>query len=126
MRKRKTRNKFETTLHKFLKKQKKIKVSYESEKLPYVIHGNYIPDFILRGTHKTLFIEAKGHFRPEAKRKMVAVKKQHPELDIRFVFYSRKVSDIRFAERYGFPYAIGNIPQEWVAELVSAPDTAEP
>lgn len=92
-----------------------------------MIEGNYIPDFILSNrnyTSKKIYIEAKGHFRPEAKRKMVAVKKLHPDLDIRFVFYSRKVSDIRFAEKYGFKYSIGSIPEEWVAE-VSAPDTAK-
>lgn len=85
-----------------------------------MIHGNYIPDFILSRkdfTGKKIYIEAKGHFRPEAKRKMVAVKKLHPDLDIRFVFYSRKVSDIRFAEKHGFPYAIGSIPEEWVEEV---------
>lgn len=92
-----------------------------------MIEGNYIPDFILSNRNysgKKIYIEAKGHFRPEAKRKMVAVKKLHPDLDIRFVFYSRKVSDIRFAEKYGFKYSIGSIPEEWVAE-VSAPDTAK-
>lgn len=114
------RNKFEKELLKFLKRKKKIKVEYETEKIPYVINGNYIPDFILSNadyTGKKIYIEAKGHFRPEAKRKMVAVKKLHPELDIRFVFYSRKVSDIKFAEKHGFPYAIGKIPSEWMEEL---------
>lgn len=85
-----------------------------------MIEGNYIPDFILSSRNysgKKIYIEAKGHFRPEAKRKMVAVKKLHPDLDIRFVFYSRKVSDIRFAEKHGFKYAIGSIPEEWVEEV---------
>lgn len=113
-------------LHKWLKRQKKIKVSYESEKIPYVIEGKYIPDFILSTpdySGKKIYIEAKGHFRPEAKRKMVAVKTLHPELDIRIVFYSYRKEYVRWAERHGFPYAIGSIPKEWVAELNnSAPD----
>ena len=124
MKKRQTRNKFETRIHKQLKKQKKVKVAYETVKIPYVIEGNYIPDFILTSSEKsltsntkTIYLETKGHFRPEAKRKMVAVKKLHPNLDIRIIFYSRKLRDIRWAEKYGFPYAIGDVPQEWLEEL---------
>lgn len=117
MKKRQTRNKFETRIHKQLKKQKKIKVAYETVKIPYVIEGNYIPDFILTSNTKTIYLETKGHFRPEAKRKMVAVKKLHPSLDIRIVFYSKKLRDIRWAEKNGFPYAIGDVPQEWLEEL---------
>lgn len=122
MKKKLTRNKFETRIHKQLKKIKKIKVAYETVKIPYVIHGYYIPDFILTGKSKTIYLETKGHFRPEAKRKMVAVKALHPSLDIRIVFYSRKLSDIRWAERNKFPYAIGEVPQEWIEEL-KAPST---
>lgn len=113
----KTRNKFETRIQKQLKKYKKIKVAYETVKIPYVIEGNYIPDFILTNNNKTIYLETKGHFRPEAKRKMVAVKKLHPHLDIRIVFYSKKIRDIRWAEKHGFPYSIGDVPPEWVEEL---------
>lgn len=64
-----------------------------------------------------MYIETKGHFRVEAKRKMAAVKKLHPHLDIRIVFYKRKLADIRWAEKHGFPWAIGTIPEEWMEEL---------
>lgn len=47
---------------------------------------------------------------------MVAVKRQHPDLDIRIVFYSKKLKDIKWAERHGFPYAIDEIPKEWLNE----------
>jgi hypothetical protein len=63
-----------------------------------------------------IYIEAKGYFRPEAKRKMVAVKRQHPELDIRLIFYSASKANVRFAERYGFKYSVGEIPEEWLTE----------
>lgn len=110
----KLRNKFEVRLSKELTKAK-VKVSYESEYIPYTIHGRYLPDFVLDlpGGRK-IYIEAKGHFRPEAKRKMVAVKKLHPELDIRIVFYSRKLKDVRWADKHKFPYSIGTIPKEWL------------
>jgi predicted nuclease of restriction endonuclease-like RecB superfamily len=110
-----TRNKFETKIYKQLKKSK-VPFQYEAEKIPYVLAGHYIPDFIIHTSLGKIYIEAKGYFRPEAKRKMAAVKRQHPELDIRLIFYSRSKTNIRFAERYGFKYAIGTIPQEWLDE----------
>lgn len=109
----KTRNKFEARLLQRLKGAS-FKVEYETEKLPYTIHGNYIPDYILHPPSGKVYIEAKGHFRPEAKRKMVAVKKQHPELDIRIVFYRYSGVYVRWATKHGFPYAIGDIPDEWI------------
>jgi predicted nuclease of restriction endonuclease-like RecB superfamily len=114
----KTKNKFEATILKALKKNRKIKVSYETEKIPYLIAGHYIPDFILTGPKGKIYIETKGHFRPEAKRKMVAVKKLNPQLDIRIVFYSFSRSYARWAERYKFPYAVGDVPKEWIQELL--------
>ncbi len=74
----------------------------------------YIPDFIIERKGSLLYIEAKGHFRPEAMRKMVAVKVAHPDLDIRFVFYSKNKKYIKWCEKYGFPYAIGDIPDGWL------------
>lgn len=107
------RNKFEQRIHRQLKKAK-VKFAYESEKISYIIEGRYIPDFIVYTSTGKIYIETKGHFRPEAKRKMAAVAKLHPEFDIRIVFYSRKLKDIRWAEKHGFKYAIGEIPKEWL------------
>ena len=112
------KNKFEGRLHASLKRRQpkyKYEFSYESERIPYVIEADYIPDWPMKKANgKKMYIEAKGYFRPESKRKMVAVKKQHPELDIRIVFYSARKKDIRWAERYGFPYSIGSIPDDWL------------
>lgn len=108
-----TRNKFEQKIEKQLKKAK-VSFKYETEKIPYVIAGHYIPDFIISTPTGKIYIETKGHFRPEAKRKMVAVKKLNPHLDIRMVFYSKKKSDISWAIRHGFQYAIETIPEEWL------------
>jgi len=109
------RNKFEQRIYLQLKKSK-LSFKYESEKIPYVLAGHYIPDFIINTAHGKIYIEAKGYFRPEAKRKMVAVRRQHPELDIRLVFYSASKTNVRFAERHGFKYAIETIPKEWLNE----------
>jgi predicted nuclease of restriction endonuclease-like RecB superfamily len=114
----KTRNKFEQRILDQIKRSK-VKHSYESEKIPYTISGNYIPDFILElGDDRKIYLETKGHFRPEAKRKMVAVKRQHPDLDIRIIFYSARKPYIRWAEKHGFKYAFHSIPDEWLKESI--------
>lgn len=107
------RNKFESRIFSELKKAK-VKFKYETEKIPYLIAGHYIPDFILETKHGKIYIETKGHFRPEAKRKMVAVKRLNPTLDIRLVFYSKSIANFKWADKNGFPYAVGSIPEEWL------------
>jgi hypothetical protein len=64
-----------------------------------------------------LIIEGKGYFKAADKRKMAAVKRQHPELDIRLVFYRENKKDIRWCLKNGFKYAVGKIPQDWLKGL---------
>lgn len=109
----KTKNKFEERIYRSLKKAK-VGVKYESERIPYLLAGHYIPDFVITTSLGKIYLETKGHFRPEAKRKMAAVKKLRPELDIRILFYSKKVKDIKWAEKHGFLWAIEKIPTEWL------------
>lgn len=109
----KTRNKFEARIEDQLQKAK-INFEYETERLPYVIHGNYNPDFIVSTPKGKIYLETKGYFRPEHKRKMVAVKKAHPELDIRLIFYSANSTYVRWALKHGFPFAFREVPQDWL------------
>lgn len=109
------RNKFEKALNRQLKKAK-VRFDYEVERIPYVLACHYIPDFIVHTKLGKIYIEAKGYFRPEAKRKMVAVKRQHPELDIRIVFHKQTKALIKWAERHSFKYAFERIPKEWLDE----------
>lgn len=109
----KTKNKFELKIEKQLKKAK-VKFKYETEKIPYILARHYIPDFVVDTPTGKLYIECKGYLRPEHKAKMVAVKKLNPHLDIRILFYAKKLKDIRWAERCGFTYAISDIPVEWL------------
>lgn len=109
----KTKNKFELKIYKQLQRSSQ-SFKYESEKLPYLFTGHYIPDFVVVTPLGKIYIETKGYLRPEHKRKMVAVKKLHPTLDIRIVFYAKKIKDIKWAEKYGFPWAIDTIPEEWL------------
>jgi predicted nuclease of restriction endonuclease-like RecB superfamily len=112
----KVRNKFERKILTQLE-HTGIPVEYETEKIPYVIKSSYVPDYILRTTSGKIYIEAKGYFRPEAKRKMAAVKRQHPELDIRIIFCvsspKRMAQYERWARKYNFIYAFGDVPDEW-------------
>jgi len=110
---RKPRNKFELKIHAQLKR-KKVKFKYEADRISYIITGHYIPDFTVQHSTGPVYIETKGYFRPEAKRKLVAVKKLHPAIDIRIVFYSRRPADIRWAEKHGFLWAVGSVPKEWL------------
>lgn len=114
------RSGFERTLVSSLK-TRKVDYQYEPTKLPYVLHHNYVPDFYL--AKQNIYIEAKGKLTPEDRTKMLAVKKQYPDLDIRFVFMrgSNKLSSkpksktyMEWAESNGFLAADGEIPEEWL------------
>lgn len=92
---------------------------YECSKYPYVTESKYTPDFFLPNG---VIIEAKGFFKPSDRRKMLAVKNQHPELDIRFVFQrnntlskNSKTTYGDWCDKYEFPWCIyPDIPQDWL------------
>jgi len=99
--------------------QMKVPYQYESEKLPYLIEANYIPDFKVGD----VYLEAKGYFPPDQRRKMKAVKESHPDLDIRIIFQSpnnkiskrSKTTYAKWAEKNGFPWcAYYAIPVDWL------------
>ena len=97
-------------------------VDYETEVLPYTIEGNYTPDFICRDSDgDVLYVEAKGYFDPEARRKMKAVKKSHPDKKILLVFQNdsklRKGGRMRcsdWAKRHGFHFTTLSKLRKWL------------
>lgn len=105
-------------------KPKGSEVDYETEKLVYVLEKEYIPDFIITFKDgRKLYIECKGYFKYPDREKMVAVKKANPDLDIRMVFYrdnpgqlgrGSKMKPSEWATKHGFPYAISEIPKDWL------------
>jgi|ERR1051326_955648 hypothetical protein len=109
----KPRNKFEKKLYGQLKRARAV-FSYEGKKFPYVLAKHYTPDFCIKTILGMVYIESKGYLRPEDKAKLVAVKRQHPEIDLRIVFYSENKKYIKWAEKHGFKYAINRIPKEWL------------
>lgn len=94
---------------------------YEAEKLPYTLHKKYIPDFIITTSKgNKVYIETKGHFPSEDRSKMLAVIKEHPDLDIRMVFVKdnkiTKVSKTTYStwcDRHNIKYAFGLVPKVW-------------
>lgn len=92
---------------------------YEPFKLNYVIEATYTPDFKLPNG---VLLEVKGFFRPEDRRKLLAVRKANPDADIRLVFQSpnntlTKTSKTTYgdwATKHGFHWCnASQIPVEW-------------
>ncbi len=104
--------------------QKEGKVEYEQLKISYMVpekKHSYKPDFQLSNG---IIIETKGRFLLLDRQKHLLIKKQHPELDIRFVFTNpnallRKGAKSTYADfciKHGFLFAKGSIPGEWYDE----------
>jgi len=102
-----------------LLKELSVSFEYESTKVPYVLQCNYTPDFLLPNG---VYLETKGQFTPEDRRKMLAVKAMHPDLDIRMVFqapYNKidkrsKTTYAAWCEKNGIQWcAFHSIPIEW-------------
>ena len=94
---------------------------YENMKIEWedLAYRTYTPDFIL---NNGIIIETKGLFTAADRRKHIEIKRQHPKLDIRFVFTNsnrklRKNAKSTYGEwciKYGIPYADRVIPQSWI------------
>ena len=105
-------------------KQNNVDGEYEKHKVLYikpVTHHEYTPDFRLPNG---IFIETKGRFVLEDRKKHLLIKEQHPELDILFVFQNSKAklrngSKTTYADwcrKYGFLFNDKTIPLEWLEE----------
>ena len=106
----------------FLKTRQK-KVEYEKLKIEWedLKYRTYTPDFEL---DNGIIIETKGIFSPADRRKHIEIQKQHPTLDIRFVFSNANAKLYKGAksrycdwcEQKGFKWAHRVIPEEWLLE----------
>lgn len=104
-------------------KDKGVEYTYEKEKIKWVDLKvrTYTPDFVLGNG---IIIETKGRFVSNDRRKHKEIKKQFPDLDIRFVFYNSrsklykgaKSSYADWCDKYGFKYADKSIPDAWLQE----------
>ena len=97
-----------------------ISYEYESTKVPYTIEHHYIPDFCLPNY---TYLETKGYWSPTDRRKVLAVKRDNPEIDLKMVFQApyntiskrSKTTYAQWCERHGIPWAsFHDIPLDWL------------
>ena len=101
----------------------KYNYEYESIKIEWedLAYRTYTPDFIL---NNGIIIETKGRFLTTDRRKHLCIKKQHPKLDIRFVFTNSrsklskgaKSTYAEWCNKYGFRFYDRIIPEDWLKE----------
>lgn len=113
----KWKSKIEPIVGKQIQQKEKV-LKYEQSKIAYTVSHTYTPDFqLLNG----VYIEVKGYFDMEDRRKHLCIKEQHPDIDIRFVFEKkdqklRKNAKSSYADwcmKNGFKYSQMVIPDEW-------------
>jgi len=123
------RSKLESRVNDLLKLNR-VDYKYESENIPYILECKYKPDFVLASG---VYLEVKGYLDAADKRKMIAVKKAFPDLDIRFVFqspYSKiprtQMTHAQWAEKHGFPWChYQSIPSSWLKDSLRSTTTAK-
>jgi hypothetical protein len=105
-------------------KQIGIDGEYEKHQISYTkpaTNHTYKPDFRLPNG---IFIETKGRFTLEDRKKHLLIKAQKPDLDIRIVFQNpnaklnkrSKTTYGMWADKNGFKWATKQVPVEWVNE----------
>ena len=117
-------NKYRSGLEEKVAKElttKGITFQYEERKVKYDVHETrtYTPDFELPNG---IIIETKGRFTTYDRKKHLLIQKQHPSLDIRFVFSNpnsrlykgSKSTYASWCDKYNFKYAKKLIPKEWI------------
>lgn len=97
---------------------------YEKHEISYTIPASnhtYKPDFKLPNG---IYIESKGWFLAEDRKKHLLIKEQHPEIDLRFILQSpngkiykgSKTTYAQWCDKNGFVWANKEIPKEWLNE----------
>jgi len=98
-----------------------VSYGYEAIRISYDIieQRKYTPDFVLSND---VIVETKGRFNTADRKKHLLIQKQHPNLDIRFVFQNSnaklykgaKSTYGQWCDKHGFMYADKSIPKEWL------------
>ena len=123
----KFRSKFEKRFAINLKEQK-LPFKYESEKIKYIVpetQRTYTPDFIIsKKEGKKMYIETKGRLKDIDRKKLLLIRDQHPEIDLRLVFQNPKIKIRKgskttygdWATKCGLKWATTDIPEKWIEE----------
>jgi len=103
--------------------EREVSFEYEKMKIKWLDskERSYTPDFVLENG---IIIETKGRFVSADRRKHKEIKKQYPDLDLRFVFSNSraklykgaKSSYGQWCDKEDFLYADKIIPEEWANE----------
>lgn len=107
-----------------LLESKGVKAEYEMWRVPYVVpasNHHYTPDILLPNG---IFVETKGLWESDDRKKHLLIREQHPDLDIRLVFSSSRTkiykgsptSYAEFCEKHGILFADKLIPVAWLKE----------
>lgn len=102
---------------------------YEPLRIPYQIHifTHYTPDWVL--PRQAIVLEAKGEFKTSDRQKMLLVKQQYPDLDIRMILGSPNTrigtrSTTTYAmwcAKNGFPWCgAKELPPAWLRHKPTA------
>lgn len=104
-----------------------LELLYETDKVHYVVparDAKYTPDFKLPKKGGFFYVETKGIWTVQDRAKHLLIQKQHPDLDIRFVFSNQNAklykgsptSYASYCEKHNFRYANKVIPEAWLLE----------
>ena len=97
-----------------------ISYQYESTQIPYIIQHHYCPDFVLPNH---VLLETKGYWDAKDRRKILAVKKDNPDIDLRMVFQApyntiskrSKTTYAKWCDKHNIPWtSFHNIPLDWL------------
>ena len=106
-----------------------IEVLYETDRIHYEIparQARYTPDFKLPKKDGFWYLESKGIWAVQDRAKHLLIKKQHTDIDIRFVFSNArsklykgsKTTYADYCEKHGFLWAHKVIPDDWIEECL--------
>ena len=97
-----------------------VSYEYEHAQVPYIIQHHYVPDFVLPNH---VYLETKGYWAPSDRRKILAVVRDNPYLDLRMVFQApyntiskkSKTTYAKWCDKHNIPWtSFHNIPLDWL------------
>lgn len=118
------RSGLEEDIAKQIKQETGEDAKYEQSVIEYIdpTTHKYHPDFVLPNG---IIIETKGYFLSKDRTKHLWIKKQYPNIDLRFVFNNSKAKLNKnsktsygdWCDKHGFKYADKTIPLTWFKEV---------
>jgi hypothetical protein len=123
------RSGLEDTINESLRESNKT-FSYETDKISYTqpsTDRTYTPDFVLnKKIGGKMYIETKGRWVRDDRKKFDWIFEQHPLIDIRFVFQNpnaklykgSKTTYSQYCDKKGWKWSKKIIPQEWLDECI--------